>query len=378
MRVLITSDIFPPEVGWSATYVPVIARALVQRGHQVRVLVRGRGTPGGTDDEGYPFEMERMDVTQPRWRRMLQTGFRLFAHLRWADVVYVNGLLAETGFANRFLRKPAVARVTGDTVWELAGETGWTDAEFGPSGRGRLGREIEQRRLPPRRALRHMRVIVVSSASLQRIVSSWGIKPSRIQVVPNAFVEAPARAGSWPECLATPHRLITVGRLTTWQGIDDLLVAIVPFDDVGLLVVGEGPQRSSLESLARRLQLEQRVYFAGEMEREALIGAMRSSDLFVLNSRYEGLPSVMIEALAVGLPVVAAAAGGVYELITDGVNGRLVPVGDRAALRDAIRAALDDPITRGAWHDAGLAILRRFPLKVMVGRMVEILEGTSS
>ena len=108
------------------------------------------------------------------------------------------------------------------------------------------------------------------------------------------------------------------------------------------------------------------------------MGAMRSGDLFVLNSRYEGLPTAMIEALAVGLPVVAAAAGDIHEIITDGVNGRLVPVGDRAALRDAIRAALDDPITRGAWHDAGLAILRRFPLEVMVGRTVEILEGKST
>ena len=167
--------------------------------------------------------------------------------------------------------------------------------------------------------------------------------------------------------MTTPYRLVTAGRLTTWKGIDGLLAAIMPWEDVGLLVAGDGPQRPALESLARRLGMQQRVHFAGWMERPALLGALRACDLFVYNARFATLPHVLLEAWAAGLPIVAAATGGIPELINDGVNGRMVPPGERAVLRDAIRAALDDPITRGAWRDAGLSTARRFSVDAMVG-----------
>ncbi len=376
MRILITSDMFPPEVGGPATHVATIARGLVELGHQVRVLTHSRGMPGASCHEGYPFELERIDVPGPRWRRLLTTTLRLLAHLRWADVVYVNGLLIETSRANRLMRKPAVARVVGDSVWEHAVNNGWTEDGFDLFQRRCYEPRIERVRRRRNRALRQMRAVVVPGVYLQRVVTGWGAEASRVQVVHGAFEAAPAEGTSWHVPLATRYRVLTACRLTAWKGVDELLAAIIPLEDVGLVIVGDGPQRMVLEGMASRMRLQQRVHFAGQLSRPALTDAMRECDLFVLNSRHEGFPHVVLEAFAARLPVVAAAVGGVLELVEDGTNGRLVPVGDRAVLRSAIRQALDDVTARQAWRMAGRAALGRFTPEAMIGRTAEILEAT--
>jgi glycosyltransferase involved in cell wall biosynthesis len=376
MRILITSDVFPPEVGGPATHGVTIARGLVELGHQVHVLTCSCGNPGAAHEEAYPFELERIDVLQPGWRRRVTTAVRLVAHLRWADVVYVNGLLVETSRANRLLRKPAVARVVGDLLWERAVNVGWTEDEFELFQRRRYEPRIERPRQRRNRALHRMRAVTVPSTYLKRVVTGWGAEERRVQVVHDAYEAAPPGDTAWRVPLTTRYRVLTAGRLTAWKGVDDLLAAIIPLQDVGLVVVGDGPQRSLLESMALRMRLQQRVHFAGTLSRPALTDAMRECDLFVLNSRYEGFPHVVLEAFAARLPVVAAAVGGVLELIEDGTSGRLVPVGDRPALRSAIRQALDDVTARQAWRTAGRAALERFTPQAMIGRTAEILEAT--
>ena len=149
-----------------------------------------------------------------------------------------------------------------------------------------------------------------------------------------------------------PYRLVTVGRL---QAPKDPITLVRALAEVGrpgeALIAGDGPDRPAVESEVRRLGLESVVRLAGELDDvgELLVAA----DLFVLSSRSEGLPLSILEAMAVGLPVVASSVGGVPELIVDGETGFLVPPGDSHALAAAIERLLDDAALRRRLGAAG-------------------------
>jgi len=124
------------------------------------------------------------------------------------------------------------------------------------------------------------------------------------------------------------------------------LTADHPADEVTLLLAGQGPLADELAATHARLGLGEAVRLLGE--RQDVLDLLFASDVFCLASRHEGLPVALMEALAVGLPVVATSVGGVPELVDDGVEGLLVPSDDPAALAAALGRMVDEPATRGA------------------------------
>lgn len=174
-----------------------------------------------------------------------------------------------------------------------------------------------------------------------------------VEVVENPVVDAglPAKATQpaahpWFENSDIPI-VLTVGRLEVFSKDHPTLLrafaAVATRRPARLVVLGDGPDRSELEVLAQRLGIRDRVDFAGF--RANPFALMARAQAFVLSSTYEGLPTVLIEALACGTSVVSTdCPGGVREVLEDGKWGRLVPVGDHAALADAICETLDNPM----------------------------------
>ena len=135
----------------------------------------------------------------------------------------------------------------------------------------------------------------------------------------------------------TPLRLLFVGRISPEKGLDDLLRAVALVPDVVLEVVGDGPMRDSSMQLASDLKIASRVVWPGRLRwGEPLFSRMRANDTLVLPSLTEGLPQVVIEAMCMGLPVVATEVGGVPEIVRDAENGLLVPVRDIKAMASAL------------------------------------------
>ncbi len=195
------------------------------------------------------------------------------------------------------------------------------------------------------------RYIVVNRASVEALTDRHGVPRSRIVVIPNGieierYDPARARRGAWRGRLGVPEdaTLIgAVGRLTAQKGFDDLIRAFAALDrrDVWLVIAGDGPDWEELRELARTFDVSPRVLMPGFVE--DVPGLLADLDLFVLSSRREGHPMVMLEAMAMARPVVAMDIAGVGDTITDGVEGRLVPPGDIAALASAIVASIGDP-----------------------------------
>ncbi len=188
------------------------------------------------------------------------------------------------------------------------------------------------------------------------------------------------RRGDEPRA-AGPWRLVTVARLHRSKGHAVLIRAIGRLlrngADVTLRVVGSGPERPVLERLVEELGLRQRVSFTGSLAEDAVIDEISRSDVFVLASDAEPLGVAYVEAMALGVPTIGTAAGGVAEIITDGVDGLLIPARNAERLSAAIARLIDDEFLRRRLGKAGRqTVERRFDSRVGAATLYERLTGS--
>ncbi len=148
-----------------------------------------------------------------------------------------------------------------------------------------------------------------------------------------------------------------VARLSPEKGLDVLLRAAARLIgkgmDVRVVLAGDGPERMRLEKLAKRLQIDGRVSFLGEVAHDRVPDVLGGLDIFAMPSREEGFGVAALEAAAMELPVVASNVHGIPDVVEDGRTGILVPPGDEAALVDALEALATDPLLRERLGRAG-------------------------
>jgi glycosyltransferase involved in cell wall biosynthesis len=182
---------------------------------------------------------------------------------------------------------------------------------------------------------------------LQRAIEDYGVR-ARFRVVPNAvdtaiFHPAPGRSRR-----SGPWRLLFVGNLepTEHKGFPTVVEALIGLaerrQDWQLDVIGEGPSKGRYEESVAASPIAKSVTFHGAVPKPRVAEMMRASDLFVMPSRFENLPCVIIEAMASGLPVVSTTVGGIPEMVTR-ADGILVPPDDPAALADALDRVMSNP-----------------------------------
>jgi glycosyltransferase involved in cell wall biosynthesis len=384
MRLLIITGIFPPDIGGPATYVPQIARALAERGHQVIVMTLSDSLDH--DDGRYPFAVVRLPRQLFKPWRWLRTIRQIIALGRGADLLFANGLHLEAVLANRWLRKPLVQKVVGDLAWERATGRGWVADDFEAFQQRRYGFKVE--------ALKQLRTwwtrqadrVIVPSRYLANWVTRWGISDDKVAVIYNAVAlpscliegqgggesQAPTSV-SLP--LATPIKLVTVGRLVPWKRIDQVIDAVAGCPEVGLLIVGDGPERERLETLAQARGLAERVYFAGQCNHAKTLVLMAACNLFILNSTYEGLPHVVLEAMSLGLPVIATAVGGTPEVVLDWENGRLIAPMDSKVLHEALVQLVEATSEREHLAKKAKQMAERFDSVCMIRETERLFSG---
>jgi glycosyltransferase involved in cell wall biosynthesis len=369
MNVLIVTGIFPPDIGGPATYVPSISSELVKRGHNVTVVTLSDRLDH--DDRSYNFPVHRIRRSLFKPVRFLITVIRIFREGRTAQVLYVNGLYIEAVVANFLLRKPLVQKIVGDWAWERATNKGWVGDSFEEFQERKYGLKVEFLKTLRSVCARRADTVITPSRFLARAVANWGVPEQKIASIYNSvepLLPSPLQGegtgdglsslrGLRPVSipLSTPIKVVTVGRLVPWKQIDQLIEAVTECEDTGLAIIGDGPERDRLEQLARAQNIADRIYFAGQRNREETLSLMAACDLFVLNSTYEGFPHVVLEAMDVGLPVVATAVGGTPEIVGDGTNGILIAPNangllSKTLLKLASSSAERQRLAKGAKH----------------------------
>lgn len=374
MRIVIITGIFPPDVGGPATYVPVVAQGLQDLGHQVTVITSSEPAHLTWDDAQYQFPVVRLNRRVPWAVRSVYYQQKLARYVDQCDVVYGNGLLWEVAQVCRKWHQPWVAKVVGDSTWERAVRRGWTKLNLDAFQSPQPDIRVELFRYWRNQAINAAQKVIVPSYYLAEIVKQWGVHPDKITVIYNA-VHRPTHIPEIPNPLTTPYRIITAGRLVSWKQIDGIITAIAPLTDVGLLIVGDGSERERLQKLVQDLGLDHRVYFAGQKTQVELLALMKTCDLFVLNSTYEGLPHIVLEAMGVGIPVVATAVGGTPELVKDYITGRLIPPHSPETLQQVIRELLDHPELGQQYTQNAQQLLTNFHTQTMIHQCAELLES---
>jgi glycosyltransferase involved in cell wall biosynthesis len=219
--------------------------------------------------------------------------------------------------------------------------------------------------------------LAVAEAQRRYLVDVEGIPGDRVHLIYNGVDADQYRPAAPGECQAMRRELgvpgdalvlMAVGSLKPLKGFDAMIRAATPVlrsrQDARLVLVGDGPQRDQLHTLAHGQGIADQVVFTGL--RDDVHAVLRAADVLVLSSRTEVLPTVVLEAMATGLPVVATRVGGVPEIVEHERNAIIVPPDDEASLQAALERVAASPELRRTLGARGRAIVEtRFRLERM-------------
>jgi glycosyltransferase involved in cell wall biosynthesis len=274
-------------------------------------------------------------------------------------------------------RRPILVKLTSDPVFERSIRFGLWDRDldsFQRSGGFRIGLLRRKRDLELRAATH----IVIPSDSLRELALRWGLPAEKITVIRNP-VPPPPQLPSREE-LRAKHglngpTLVFAGRLVPQKSLDVALDAVKTLPWVSLVLAGEGPFEERLHKHRDLLELQERARFLGPVSRETVLELLKAGDAALLSSSWENFPHMLVEALAVGTPVISTDVGGVTEIVDDGVNGLLVPPGDPPALAAAIERYFGDEGLRARLAAAAPgSVSERFAPEAIYPQLEQLLE----
>lgn len=230
-------------------------------------------------------------------------------------------------------------------------------------------------------------LIAECDASREFLVRRLGYAPAKVLTIRNGVDLA-----GWPVSkvdrqkrrmelrLGSGDLLVgAVGRLDKQKGFATLIEAMsrLKKTDLRCVIIGEGPERARLEALIRKHELETRVWLYGE--RTDIAGWLSAFDVSCLPSLWEGLPNTLLEAMALGLPVVASGVDGVPEVVENGKTGVLVPPASPAALAKALKDLADHPERRAALGAAAhAAVMEKFTVRRMMDEYQDAYDAVVS
>ncbi len=344
MKILkIIYEFYPNQPGGAEISALEIARRLVQQGHQVTVLTaRKNGLKSHETHEGIVIHRVWMAPSM----LLSQICFLMLAVIRaWVlhrnhsfDIMHCY-LILPAGMIGSF-----VAPITGiPFVLTIQG------ADVSKYERIRFLHQLVKR------ALKKANIITVLSTFLQRQAEEQGVPAEKIRVIPNGIDVRQFRTDGKTNINTrneiTPVQFIAVCTLRRVKRVDILIQSFhrathASMRSMKLVIVGDGPEREHLMALCEALEIEANVEFTGALPYSQVAARMKTADVFVLSSEFEGMANVVVEAIACGLPVITTDCGGPADFITHCVNGLVVPVSDIPAMADAIRCMAEDDALR--------------------------------
>lgn len=234
-----------------------------------------------------------------------------------------------------------------------------------------IGRLLSRLFLPF--AARAANAVRVVNQSVRDILVFWGVAPEKIHLVSSFYLDRALFARDIHPPVS--YDLSFSGRIVKNKRLLTLIEALRDLPNVRLLVIGDGPERYRCEVRVRRLGLEGRVAFVGWLgSAEAVIGAIQTARIFVMNSSSEGGPRSALEAMACGLPVIATPVGIMPEVMQDGINGVFTD-GSIGDLRQKIMHLLsDDALCERIGREAR-RVLERYDRSVLMKQYADFLQA---
>lgn len=366
-KILIATGIYPPEIGGPATYSKQLFDHFPLHGISVQVVTFG--------------EVRHL----PRILRHFIYFLKVLGAGRSADVIFAQDPVSvglPTYLASKILRKKFILKVVGDYAWEQFQNQ---NDKINFIALEKFQEEkfdfiTELRRKIQKYVARGATRVIVPSYYLKKIVLKWGVLESKISVIYNSFdpsVILDDKEEVRREYNLSGNIIISVGRLVPWKGFITLIEAmprILEGDPRShLLIIGDGPEKENLNAKIVSLGMEDKVTMLGRLPHEELLAYLKASDVFVLNTAYEGFSHQLLEVMASGIPVITTNIGGNPEIIEDKKNGIFIEFNDKNAIKESVLRLLSNKELRTALSEEGKETVKNFSKERMINETIKIL-----
>jgi len=309
MKILIATGIYPPDVGGPATYSALLEKELPKRGVEVKVITYGK------------LKNYTWILRQPAY------FFSIFLATRNVDIIYAQDILnsgISSYVAASIWRKKLLLKIVGDYAWEQGAQRFGVKEVLDDFLDRQYGFMVECFRFLEKFVAGRADKIIVPSEYLKKVVIKWGIDPKKITVIYNSF-NAPelnlSKEDARHKLRLSGKILVSAGRDVPWKGFQTL--------------------RGLMPEISEKIP-EAKLFILVNESKEKLMLYLKSADVFVLNTAYEGFSHQILEAMTMGCPVVTTDVGGNPELINDGESGYLVKFNDKNGLKSKILEILNN------------------------------------
>jgi len=366
--ITLTTGIFPPDIGGPASFIPIFADRLTQKGIKVEVVTLSDEL---VDDSNLPYKVVRVS-------RKIKKPFRDFLVIKEivksskkTDLIFCNTLAFESAIASKITSKKLIQKIVGDLAWERANGSGRFKGTLDEYQKANLCLKSKLTNIYRDFAVMQSDIIITPSSYLKDIVSSWNYKKENIEVIYNAveFEESDTLIKK------DKFRIVSVARLISYKGIEAILKTININDfNFEYIIKLLGPLRDELERLSHDLKLDTK--FIGNISKKEVANWLKSSDIFILNSSYEGLPHIVIESMENSCPVIASRVGGTPEIVKNEENGMLFEHNNIDELREKIMTIKNDIKLREKLIQNGKIFTKEFSdVDKMVNKYIKIIEN---
>lgn len=363
---------FPPEEG-IGNYVYGLSRELIKKGHKVTIITRGGWNKTQREViEGIEVFKVRFIPLYPYYIHLHGIFLnKIFRSLESAiDIVHVHTPLSP------FI-KTSLPLITTIHTPMLTDTRSIEVKDFRSMMEKLMGRFVSY---PVElKLLKRADIITTVANSVAQELKEYNIDPEDVNVIGNGvdekiFIPAKNKGGD--------RYILFTGRLAYRKGLFDLIECAKyickKYDDVNFIIVGDGMLRNTLQMEVRNSGLEKRIIFKGRVPKTELINFYQNAMMHVIPSHYEGLPTVLLEAMSCGLPVVATAVSGNLDVIENGKNGLLIPPKSPEEMANAISILLEDSSRRRELGRAArTTIEEKFTWDIVSNRMIQCYDSLS-
>jgi glycosyltransferase involved in cell wall biosynthesis len=379
MRILILTGIFPPEIGGPATYTEKLSKELANKGNQIKIITYGR--------KGVKYPLPVFYVSK-KWPKVVRHIIFLLKAIKESfsvDIVYSQNLFSVgiPGFlASKITRKKFVVKVVGDYTWEQSLKFGWYKGGIDEFQKAHSFRISLLKRIQSFVANK-ANIVITPSNYLKGLIVSWGVPENKVKVVYNAAEEIKntdlSKEEAKKEIGIEGDIIFSIGRLSPWKGFSKLVEVMSDLvkenNNFKLVIAGDGEERKNIEDKIKSLNLENNVLILGKIPHEKISIYFRASEMFVLNTAYEGFPHVVLEAMKSNVPVIITSKGGNKEIVENGVNGLMVEYNDKEEWKKAILKLHNNEDFKNKLVVSAKEKIKQFNWNKLIRETSEVLES---
>ncbi len=321
MDILITVGIFPPDIGGPASFVPKIAKYLINKGHNVKIICL-------SDKEHLTYKDDinviRINRSSPIIFRWLKTIVKIYSNSKKSDLIFVNGLGTETTIANLFIRKKVIRKIVGDPVWERVYNKNLIDESFDDFQENNHGLSITLQKMIRNWSINKSNLIITPSQHLKNFIGKIGFDKNIFVINNGVNIEQHNKVVLENNII----QLLVVSRLVSQKNIDSIIKAVKVMENENIIlnIVGEGSEINNLKLLVKKYELDKKINFIGKIENTKLNEYLKNADIFIQASNYEGLPHSILEAMNFEIPILSTDVGGCSVLLNKGERGYIIPM----------------------------------------------------